>query len=209
MTSTKMYWEMLSLQCLKNQWPISGKSSMMNAMQSTTEMPSRYQNMSSAFPVTIPTTTVSSSRASVSVMTADGDRDGLVAGDAQLADDGVGDQGLRGEESGQQDRRVDRETEYVIARQDAEQKRNAEGVESEYEASGAALAEIRHVHVQSREEHDVKQSGRAGEDDTAVAQHEIQSVRPDYRAGDDKPQQIGDLQFVEQQGSGQDDDEDQ
>ena len=69
MTSTKMYWEMLSLQCLKNQCPISGKSCMMNAMQSTTEMPSRYQNMSSVFPVTMPTMTVSSSRASVSVMT--------------------------------------------------------------------------------------------------------------------------------------------
>ena len=40
---------------------------------------------------------------------------------------------------------------------------------SEYEASGAVLAEIRHVHIQAGEEHDVEQSGRTGEDDAAVA----------------------------------------
>ena len=101
----------------------------------------------------------------------DGDRDGLVAGDAQFADDGVGDQGLRGEESGQQDRGVDRKSQDVISRQNTEQERNTERIESEYEASGAVLAEIRHVHIQAGEEHDVEQSGRTGEDDAAVLEH--------------------------------------
>lgn len=94
---------------------------------------------------------------------------GFVAGDAQFADDGVGDQGLRGEEPGQQDRGVDRKSQDVISRQNTEQERNTERIESEYEASGAVLAEIRHVHIQAGEEHDVEQSGRTGEDDAAVA----------------------------------------
>ena len=61
----------------------------MMAMQSETELASRHQNMSSTLLVAMPTITVSSSRASVSVMdrAADGDRDGL-SGDAQFADDG-------------------------------------------------------------------------------------------------------------------------
>ena len=139
----------------------------------------------------------------------DGDRDGFVAGDAQFADDGVGDQGLRGEESGQQDRGVDRKSQDVISRQNTEQERNTERIESEYEASGAVLAEIRHVHIQAGEEHDVEQSGRTGEDDAAVAQHQVEAVRSDHRTGDDKPQQVGNFQLVEQQGSGEDDDQNQ
>ena len=139
----------------------------------------------------------------------DGDRDGFVAGDAQFADDGVGDQGLRGEEPGQQDRGVDRKSQDVISRQNTEQERNTERIESEYEASGAVLAEIRHVHIQAGEEHDVEQSGRTGEDDAAVAQHQVEAVRSDHRTGDDKPQQVGNFQLVEQQGSGEDDDQNQ
>lgn len=122
---------------------------------------------------------------------------------------GVGDQGLRGEESGQQDRGVDRKSQDVISRQNTEQERNTERIESEYEASGAVLAEIRHVHIQAGEEHDVEQSGRTGEDDAAVAQHQVEAVRSDHRTGDDKPQQVGNFQLVEQQGSGEDDDQNQ
>ena len=66
---TKMYCETLSLTCLKNQWASSGKRKTMMAMQSETEPASRHQNMSSTLPVAMPTITVSSSRASVSVMT--------------------------------------------------------------------------------------------------------------------------------------------
>ncbi len=69
MTSTKMYCETLSLHRLKNQRAMRGKSSMMTAMQAMTEAVSRYQNASSILPVATPTMTVSSSRASVSVMT--------------------------------------------------------------------------------------------------------------------------------------------
>jgi len=64
-----MYCETLSLTCLKNQWASSGKRKTMMAMQSETEPASRHQNMSSTLPVAMPTITVSSSRASVSVMT--------------------------------------------------------------------------------------------------------------------------------------------
>ena len=66
--STKMYCAMLSLQCLKNQRPMSGKSSVMPAMQATTEPLSRYQKAWSTLPVERPTMTVSTSRASVSVI---------------------------------------------------------------------------------------------------------------------------------------------
>ena len=67
--STKMYCETLSLHSLKNQWAMIGKSTTMMRMQTSTEMPSLHQNVSSMLPVAIPTITVSSSRASVSVMT--------------------------------------------------------------------------------------------------------------------------------------------
>ena len=140
---------------------------------------------------------------------ADGDRDGLVAGDAQFADDGVGDERLRGEQPCEQDRRIDREAEDVIAGQDAEGQRDAEGVASEDEAPPAVAAEIGHVHVQSREEHDVQKSGRTREDDAAVAQHEVEAVGSDHRACDDQPQQIGDFEFVQQERSREDDDQDQ
>ena len=65
--STKMYWETLSLHRLKNQRPISGKSTTITAMQSTTDPASRYQNHSSALSVAMPTTTVSTSSARMSV----------------------------------------------------------------------------------------------------------------------------------------------
>ena len=73
----------------------------------------------------------------------------------------------------------------------------------------AVFLEIGHVHVQSREEHDVQKSGRTREDDAAVAQHQVEAVRSDHRTGDDKPQQVGNFQLVEQQGSGEDDDQNQ
>ena len=60
---------MLSLTCLKNQCASSGKSTAMTTMQSTTESVSRHQKWSSTLPVAMPTMIVSSSRASVSVMT--------------------------------------------------------------------------------------------------------------------------------------------
>ena len=138
---------------------------------------------------------------------AHGDRDGLVAGDAELADDGVGDERLRGEEPGQQDRRVEREAQQVVAGEDTQPERHAEGVESEDEAAPAVVLEVGHVHVEPREEHDVEQAGRAGEDDAAVAQHEVQSVGANHRAGDDEPQQVGDLEFVEDERCREDDDQ--
>ena len=140
---------------------------------------------------------------------ADGYGDGLVAGDAEFADDGVGDERLRGEEPGEQDRGVDRESQDVMPGQDAQGERHAEGVEAEDEASPAVFLEIGHVHVQSREEHDVEQAGRSRENDAAVAQHEVQAVGADHRARDDEPQQIGDFEFVQQQRSREDDDQDQ
>ena len=140
---------------------------------------------------------------------ADGDGDGLVACDAEFADDGVGDERLRGEQSGQQDRGVDRESQDVIPGQDAEGQRDTEGVESEDEASPAVFLEIGHVHVEAREEHDVQEAGRSREDDAAVAQHEVQAVGADHRTRDDEPQQIGDFEFVQQQRSREDDDQNQ
>ena len=95
------------------------------------------------------------------------------------------------------------------AGQDAEGQRDAEGVASEDEAPPAVAAEIGHVHVQSREEHDVQKSGRTREDDAAVAQHEVESVRADNRAGDYQPQKIGDLQLVQEQRRRQNDDQNQ
>ena len=68
MTSTKTYCDTLSVQRRKNQWPMSGKSSRMTATHSTTEIPRRYQKAVSALPVAVPTTMVSTSRASMSVM---------------------------------------------------------------------------------------------------------------------------------------------
>ena len=93
--------------------------------------------------------------------------------------------------------------------QDAQGERHAESVEAEDEASPAVFLEIGHVHVQSREEHDVEQAGRSRENDAAVAQHEVQAVGADHRARDDEPQQIGDFEFVQQQRSREDDDQDQ
>ena len=124
-------------------------------------------------------------------------------------DDGVGDERLRGEQSGEQDRGVDREAEEVVTGQYAEGQRDAEGVESEDEASPAVAAEIGHVHVQPREEHDVQESGRTRENDAAVAQHEVEAVGSDHRTCDDQPQQIGDFEFVQQERSREDDDQDQ
>mgnify|MGYP007072515819 CR=1 FL=1 len=138
---------------------------------------------------------------------AHGDRDGLVAGDAELADDGVGDERLRGKEPGQQDRRVEREAQQVVAGEDTQPERHAEGVESEDEAAPAVVLEVGHVHVEPREEHDVEQAGRARKDDAAVAQHEVQSVGANHRAGDDEPQQVGDLELVEDERCREDDDQ--
>ena len=128
---------------------------------------------------------------------ADCDRDGLVARDAEFADDGVGDKGLRGEEPGQQDRGVNREAQDVIPGQDAESERHAEGVEPEDEAAPAVFLEIGHVHVQPRQEHDVQEAGRSREDDAAIAQNQVQAVGADHRTCDDEPQQIGDFEFVQ------------
>ena len=75
--------------------------------------------------------------------------------------------------------------------------RDAEGVEAEHEAAPTVAPEVGHVHVESREEHDVEQAGRAREDDAAVAQHEVQSVGADHRSGDDEPQQVGDFELVQ------------
>ena len=123
--------------------------------------------------------------------------DGLVARDAEFADDGVGDKGLRGEEPGQQDRGVNREAQDVIPGQDAESERHAEGVEPEDEAAPAVFLEIGHVHVQPRQEHDVQEAGRSREDDAAIAQNQVQAVGADHRTCDDEPQQIGDFEFVQ------------
>ena len=128
---------------------------------------------------------------------AHGDRYGLVACDAEFTDDGVGDEGLRGEKPGEQYGGVNRKPQDVIAGQDAERERDAECVKSEDEASPAVFLEVGHVHVQSREEHDIEQAGRSREDDAAVAQHEVQAVGADHRTCDDEPQQIGDFQFVQ------------
>ena len=140
---------------------------------------------------------------------ADGDRDGLVARDAELADDGIGYKGLGGEESGKQDRGVDRESHNVITCQNAERERYAEGVESEDETAPAAFFEVGRIHVQSRKKHDVEQAGGPRKDDAAVAQHEVESVRADNRAGDYQPQKIGDLQLVQEQRRRQNDDQNQ
>ena len=43
----------------------------------------------------------------------------------------------------------------------------------------------------------------------AVAQHEVEAVGADHRACDDQPQQIGDFEFVQQERSREDDDQDQ
>ena len=67
-TSTNTYCDTLSLHRLKNQRPMSGKRRRIAAMQTATEMPSRYQKALSALPVEKPTTTVSTERAMMSVM---------------------------------------------------------------------------------------------------------------------------------------------
>ena len=138
-----------------------------------------------------------------------GDGDGLVAGDSEFADDGVCDERLRGEEPCEEDRGVDRESEDVIPGEDSEHEGHAEGVESENEASPAVVPEVGHVHFESREEHDIEESGGSGEDDAAVAQDEVEPVGADDRPGDDEPQQVGDLEPVEQQGRREDDDQNQ
>ena len=102
---------------------------------------------------------------------ADGDRDGLVARDAELADDGIGYKGLGGEESGKQDRGVDGESHNVITCQNAERERYAEGVESEDETAPAAFFEVGRIHVQSRKKHDVEQAGGPRKDDLVSNYH--------------------------------------
>ena len=140
---------------------------------------------------------------------AHGDRHGLVARDAQAADDGVGDERLRSEESGQQDRRMDGVAEDEVPGREAEHHRHREGVEPEHQAVPPRAPEVGRVHLQPREEHDVEESGRARENDAAVAQHEVQAVGADDGAGDDEPQQVGHLELVEQQGRGQHDGHDE
>ncbi len=140
---------------------------------------------------------------------AHGERHGFVARDAQLAHDGVGHERLRGEQPGQQHRRVDREAEDEVAHGDAHEHRDREGVEPEHQAVPPRAPEVGRVHLQPREEHDVEESGRARENDAAVAQHEVQAVGADDGAGDDEPQQVGHLELVEQQGRGQHDGHDE
>ena len=98
---------------------------------------------------------------------------------------------------------------FVNLVQNAQPERDAEGVESEYETAPAVSPEVGHVHVETREEHDVEQSGCSGEDDAAVAQHEVESVRSDHRTGDDESQQVGYFEFVEDQRGCEDDDQNQ
>ena len=47
------------------------------------------------------------------------------------------------------------------------------------------------------------------ENDAAVAQHEVQAVGTDHRARDDEPEQVGDLELVEQQRRPEDDGHDE
>ena len=96
-----------------------------------------------------------------------------------------------------------------MARHDAEQHGYREGVEPEYRAAPAVALEVVHVHLQPRKEHDVQQARRARQNDAAVAQHEVEPVGSDDGPGDDKPQQIGDFQPVEQQRRAQHDGHDE
>ncbi len=140
---------------------------------------------------------------------ADGDGHGLVFRDAQFADDRVGDQGVGGEHAGQQNRGQEVEVQQVDAGQNAQNHRDAEGEEAENQAPAAVFLEVRDVDFQPGEEHDIKESDRAGEYDAAVALHEVEPERPDDGAGDDQTQQVGNADFVEQQRGEEDDNQDE
>ena len=94
---------------------------------------------------------------------------------------------------------MDGVAEDEVPGREAEHHRHREGVEPENEAAPAVAPEIVHVHLQTRQEHDVQKTRRARKNDAAVAQHQVEPVGADDRTGDDEPQQVGYLQPVEQQ----------
>ena len=100
---------------------------------------------------------------------------------------------------------MDGEPQQAAAREDARGERDAEGEQTEQEATAAAAPQVRHVEVEPREEHDVEQARRAREYDAAVAQHEVEPVGADDGAGDDEPEQVRHLELVEQDRRREDD----
>ncbi len=137
-----------------------------------------------------------------------GHGDGPVFRDAVFADDGVGDEGVRGEHAGQQYRGLHGEVEAVEAGQNTERHGNQKRVGTEKQTSGAVAPEIAQVYLEACEKHDVEQTGRTGEDDAAVALHQVDAVGADDRPGDDESEDGRYADFVQQQGCEQNDRQD-
>ena len=130
-------------------------------------------------------------------------RNRLVPRDSQLADNRICDKRLRGKKPRQQYRRINRESQNIIPGQNSQTKGNAKGIQAKNQTPPTVAFKIRHVHVEPRQKHDIKQTCRPRKDNATVPQHQIQSVRTNHRTGNDEPQQIRNLELVQNQGSHQ------
>ena len=134
----------------------------------------------------------------------DGYRDRPVLRDTVFADDGVGDERMRCEHAREQYRRFRREIESVKARDDTQDHGYQKGVHAEQQTFGTVAAEVAEVYFEAREEHDVEQAGRTGEDDAAVAFHKVDAVRAYDCTGDYQSKDGRYADFVQEQRCEQD-----
>ena len=84
-----------------------------------------------------------------------------------------------------------------------------ESIKSKQDTFAAVFAKIGNIYLKACKKHDVEQTHRTKEDDTAVTKHQIQSMRANERSGKDKRDQAWNFQPAEKKGSKQDDKEQQ
>ncbi len=101
-----------------------------------------------------------------------------LAVDAVPRDDGVGYQRVRGVHAGQQQGGHEGVVEHVKVDPEAYAQRDDEGEDAQDERLDADALEVFHVHLQSREEHDVVESHLSEKLEAAVERQEVQSVLP-------------------------------
>ena len=120
------------------------------------------------------------------------------------ADDGVGDQGVRGQDAGQEERCRHIEGQQPYTRHEPEDEWYGNGEQSEDDAVTDVLLEAFEVHLESGEEHDVVDAHLAEEFETAVAGEDVESVLADDGTREDESDEVGDMQSCEDDGGEQD-----
>ena len=134
----------------------------------------------------------------------DGDGHGRVATYPITQHDGVGDQCVRGIHAGQQYRGHEVEVQQVDARQGAQYHGDEKCVYAEDDAAGFYLAEVVEVHFESHQKHEVEQTHVPENLEAAVVGQHIEPVRAEECSRQNQADDVGNPQFIEQQGGEQD-----